>query len=151
MIDMFCKLCPPKIKRGALLFVLLLCSHLIWCQSSDVDLLSRLITSECSVCTTAEKYLVGSVVLNRVDSDRFPNTVGGVVKQSRQFDGYTSKWFIRTAQSDKIARDLLKGKNRLNGIYFFVNEKSSSNDKFVEYIKKGDSIKGKHHTFKIGI
>lgn len=50
-----------------------------------------------AICVEAEagnqglygKRLVADVILNRVDSDRFPDTVEGVITQKHQFSSYT--------------------------------------------------------------
>lgn len=57
---------------------------------------------------------VGSVVMNRVSSDKFPNTVCGVVGQNKQFaPGVLSKPMKEgksKALAEKVARDVLRGK-----------------------------------------
>lgn len=55
----------------------------------------------------AGKVAVASVVLNRKDSPRFPNTVCGVVKQPRQFSWYGKK--PMTLKQEKLARQILEG------------------------------------------
>jgi hypothetical protein len=58
---------------------------------SDEDLywLSRVIDAEASDCCTDEhKLWVGTVVMNRVDSSQFPNTVKGVITQTGQYETY---------------------------------------------------------------
>ncbi len=55
-------------------------------NSSDLNLLSRLVYGE----ARGEEYIgqvaVAAVVLNRVDSPNFPNTVAGVIYESGAFD-----------------------------------------------------------------
>lgn len=55
-------------------------------NSSDLNLLSRLVYGE----ARGEQYIgqvaVAAVVLNRVKSSNFPNTVAGVIYQSGAFD-----------------------------------------------------------------
>lgn len=55
-------------------------------SSSDLNLLSRLVYGE----ARGEQYIgqvaVAAVVLNRVKSSNFPNTVAGVIYQSGAFD-----------------------------------------------------------------
>jgi len=118
---------------------------------SDIELLSKLITSECGICPTEEKYLVGSVVLNRLEDDKFPNSVEGVISQNRQFDGYLTNQFVRSLESDKVAKNLALGENKTPHIFYFVREDLSNNKKFINFIKSGPFIKAKYHTFKIGL
>lgn len=69
------------------------------------------------------KWAVGQVVLNRVKSKRWPNTVCGVIKQSKQFswywDGKSDKPTKGKAWEDskKVAAILLRKQN--DGIYDF--------------------------------
>ena len=55
---------------------------------------------------------VASVVLNRVEDPRFPNTVCGVVKQPKQFSWYGKK--PMTNKKEKLAKDILKGNVKRN-------------------------------------
>ena len=71
----------------------------------------------------AGKVAVASVVLNRVDNPRFPNTVCGVVKQPRQFSWVGKK--PMTLKQEKLAQQILEGqvKRTLPTALFFTNVK----------------------------
>ena len=64
--------------------------------SSDVDLLARVIYGE----ARGEEYIgqvaVGAVVLNRVASPSFPNTISGVIYQAGAFDAVSDGQFNMT-------------------------------------------------------
>lgn len=47
----------------------------------EIDLLARVIMCESSICDLMEKYYVGNVVLNRVISPDFPDTITEVIYQ----------------------------------------------------------------------
>lgn len=51
----------------------------------DLYILSHVITGEAEGCSRDMKLSVGSVVLNRVSDDRFPDTVAEVVFQPGQY------------------------------------------------------------------
>ena len=51
----------------------------------DVELLARLITAEVGVTDEERAYLCGVVVLNRMKSDKFPNTLREVIYQPGQY------------------------------------------------------------------
>ena len=55
-------------------------------NSSNVNLLSRLIYAESRGEPYSGQVAVGAVVLNRVKSSSFPNSISGVVYQSGAFD-----------------------------------------------------------------
>lgn len=113
---------------------------------SDVELLSKIITSECSICSLEEQYLVGSVVLNRVDHERFPNTVQGVVDQPHQFAGRRTRWFITTPETLRVAQDLLEGRGRDKIVYYFYR-RDSPNKKFLSNIQKYLVYSKEFHNF----
>ena len=54
-------------------------------HADDLDTLSRIISAEAGNCGYWMMVSVGSVVLNRVSDDRFPDTIDGVVFQEGQY------------------------------------------------------------------
>jgi hypothetical protein len=118
-----------------LIFILgaLLCSLLVVDKSfkepfySERDTLAAIINSECSNCSETEMFLVGSVVLNRANSDEFPNDVRSVVRQPSQFAGYKTRHYYPTKKTRKVADQLLNGMYLTPCIIFFHTHKSKSN------------------------
>ncbi len=80
-------------------------------NSSDLNLLSRLVYGE----ARGEEYIgqvaVAAVVLNRVSSSNFPNTVAGVIYQSGAFDVVSDGQINLTPNKTAIsaAQDALNG------------------------------------------
>lgn len=64
---------------------------------------------------------VAQVVVNRVNSGKFPSTVCGVVKQRGQFSWVGKK--PMTLAKEKLAREVLEGKHKNNvpKALFFTN------------------------------
>jgi len=94
---------------------------------AEVDLLARLITAEADAEPYTGKVAVGAVVLNRVRSSIFPNTIRDVVNQydkgTYQFEPVMNGWINRPATVDCInaAKDALYGVDPTNGaLYFFA-------------------------------
>lgn len=83
-------------------------------DSTDLDLLAKIIYLEAGGCTYRHKQLVGCVVINRVNSSKFPNTIEDVVYQKNQYYPRGSK-YLANAKPDsecyEIARDLLANGN----------------------------------------
>lgn len=87
----------------------------------NLCLLSSIINSECSICSLEEKYLVGSVVLNRVDAKAM--SIYDVLNEENQFGGFRTPMFYPTAETDKVASDLMKGIGRNRKyLYFFTGQ-----------------------------
>lgn len=68
------------------------------------------------------KVAVASVVMNRVESSRFPNTVCGVVKQRKQFSWYPRQR-LRYGNQRKFATKFLNNKieRTVPTSYFFTS------------------------------
>jgi len=81
--------------------------------AEDLDLLARLIQAEAGAdyCSDEQQLLVGNVVLNRVASSGFPNTIRGVIYQSGQYACVTNGMIKRTPTARAIAnaKRLLEG------------------------------------------
>lgn len=94
-------------------------------SSSEVDLLSRLITAEVQGESYEAKIAVGAVVMNRVESDSFPDSINDVVYQNingyYQFTPVLNGWINKPAQADciKAAKEVLSGVDPTNGALFF--------------------------------
>lgn len=79
-------------------------------SSDSVSLLARLIYCEAGGCSYRHKQLVGAVVINRVNSSKFPNTLNGVIYQSGQYSPAMNGKINRVSPDSEcyeIARSLL--------------------------------------------
>lgn len=96
--------------------------------SGDVDLLARLISAESRGEPYTGQVAVGAVVLNRVESPAFPNTMSGVIYQSGAFtclsDGQF--WGEVTDSSYKAARDALNGWDPSGGALYYFNPNTAT-------------------------
>ncbi|MDD2420559.1 MAG: cell wall hydrolase [Heliobacteriaceae bacterium] len=105
-----------------------LASRSIPATQEDIDLLARLIEAEASGEPYSGKVGVGMVILNRVDSDLFPNTIREVIFEPWQFEPVQNGWiyFPATAESFQAAQDALDGVNPVNdALYFFNPDKTA--------------------------
>lgn len=91
--------------------------------SSDVELLAHLIHGEARGEPYVGMVAVGAVVLNRVRSSKFPNTIAGVVYQAGAFDAVSDGQINLTPneQSRRAARDALNGWDPTNGCLYYYN------------------------------
>lgn len=111
----------------------------------EVDLLARLITAE----TTGEPYeakvAVGAVVVNRVQSSEWPNTISSVINHvAGGYHQFTpvENGYINNPASDvavKAAWDALKGSDPSKGAMFYYDDSCTN-----------EWIKAKPVTAKIG-
>ena len=90
---------------------------------NDVELLARAITAEAQGEPFEGQVAVGAVILNRVQSADFPNTLSGVVYQPLAFESVHNGWINKpaTAQAKKAAESCLNGWDPTNGALYFWN------------------------------
>lgn len=98
-------------------------------SSSDIYLLAKVIEAEARGESYIGQVAVGAVVLNRVESASFPDTISGVVYQSGAFSAVTdSNWSVTpTATSRKAAQDAINGWDPSYGCLYYYNPAKTSN------------------------
>lgn len=86
-------------------------------NETDVDLIARVIAHESRNQPLAGKIAVANVILNRVSSNQFPNTVSEVLNQKNQFPGATNS--TATAECVLAAKLALDGANTAGNACWF--------------------------------
>ena len=98
-------------------------------NSSNVNLLARVIHGEARGEPYAGKVAVGAVVLNRVKSSSFPNTIAGVVYQAGAFDAVSDGQINLSPDSSalKAAQDAINGWDPSYGAIYYFNPATATN------------------------
>lgn len=98
-------------------------------NNSNVNLLSRLVYGEARGEPYSGQVAVAAVVLNRVKSSSFPNTVAGVIYQSGAFDAVSDGQINMTpdATAKKAAQDALNGWDPSYGAIYYFNPNTATN------------------------
>lgn len=98
-------------------------------SESDAYLLGRLVHGEARGEPYVGKVAVAAVVLNRVRSPSFPNTIAGVIYQSGAFDAVLDGQINLTPDEDSLraARDALAGWDPTGGCLYYYNPATSTN------------------------
>ena len=98
-------------------------------NSSDVNLLARAIYGEARGEPYVGQVAVGAVILNRVKSSQFPNTIAGVIYQSGAFDAVSDGQINLTPDSTakKAAQDALNGWDPSYGAIYYFNPSTATN------------------------
>ncbi len=119
----------------------------------DYKVLLKIVQAEAGNCDKKGRILVANVILNRVESSRFPDTVTGVVYERNQFspvkDGSLDRCRVskETVEAVKCA---LSGEDYSAGALYFMNRSASSGknvrwfDNHLDYLFKH----GSHEFFK---
>lgn len=98
-------------------------------SNAEKELLARLVEAEAKGEPYAGKVAVATVVLNRVDSPLFPNTVREVIYQAEQFTPVTNGQINQPAGSESIraVNEALAFRGQGNGSLYFYNPKKTTN------------------------
>ena len=97
--------------------------------NSNLNLLSRLVYSEARGESYTGQVAVAAVVLNRVKSSSFPNTISGVIYQNGAFDAVSDGQINLTPDSTatKAAQDALNGWDPSYGAIYYFNPNTATN------------------------
>lgn len=97
--------------------------------NSEVYLLARLVHGEARGEPYVGKVAVAAVVLNRVRSASFPNTISGVIYQAGAFDCVADGQINLTPNSDSIraAHDAMNGWDPSGGCLYYYNPATATN------------------------
>lgn len=122
-------------------------------SDKEYNVLLRIVQAESGGCDEMGQILVANVILNRVESDEFPDTVSEVVYQKRQFspvmDGSINTCKVSQQTIDAVDR-ALQGEDYSEGALYFMNRSGSSSrnsrwfDNNLDYLFKH----GDHEFFK---
>ena len=100
-------------------------------NTSDIQLMARAINGEARGEPYEGQVAVGAVILNRVKSSQFPNTIAGVIYQSGAFtavaDGQINKPIAENSTVYKAARDALNGWDPTGGCIYYFNPDTATN------------------------
>lgn len=95
-------------------------------DASDLAMLAAIIECEAGNQSYEGKLAVGSVVVNRVNSPRFANSISGVIYAAGQFTPVASGRFTivlsrgASASCVQAAQEVLNGNVTINALYFHV-------------------------------
>lgn len=100
-------------------------------STSDLQLMARAINGEARGEPYEGQVAVGAVILNRVSSSNFPNTIAGVIYQSGAFtavsDGQINVAISESSSVVKAAQDALNGWDPTNGAVYYFNPNTATN------------------------
>lgn len=124
----------------------------------EMETLLRIVEAEAGGEDEEGKLLVANVVLNRVENDKFPDTVTGVVFQ--QENGVTQfspvqngrYWRVKISEETRSAvQRALEGEDISGGALFFAARKYADNDKMKWFDEELDFLfaHGGHEFFAL--
>ena len=99
-------------------------------RETELSLLARLVNGEARGEPYIGQVAVAAVVLNRVRSDEFPDTVSGVIFQRGAFDAVWDGQFDLSPEASCIraARDALNGWDPTGGCLYYYNPRTATSD-----------------------
>lgn len=105
-------------------------------NSINVDLLAKVIHAEARGETFKGQVAVGAVIINRMESPEFPNTIEKVLYQNNQFQSVSNGQINLTPDKSayNAARRAIDGEDPSQGALFFYNpDKSENPEAFDQY------------------
>ena len=100
-------------------------------SNSDIQLMARAINGEARGEPYEGQVAVGAVILNRVKSSQFPNTIAGVIYQAGAFtavsDGQINVPIDEGSTVYKAARDAMNGWDPTGGCIYYFNPDTATN------------------------
>ncbi len=100
-------------------------------STSDLQLMARAINGEARGEPYEGQVAVGAVILNRVKSSQFPNTIAGVIYQSGAFtavaDGQINVPIEEGSSVYKAAKDAMNGWDPTGGCIYYFNPDTATN------------------------
>jgi N-acetylmuramoyl-L-alanine amidase len=126
---------PETLQWKGILFLglsILVCLSVLLCANqtegvsryrNSVELLARLIRAEAGAEPYSGQVAVGAVILNRIQSSRFPKTIAGVIFQPKAFESVSNGQINRgaTISTRRAARAAIQGWDPSGGALFFFN------------------------------
>ena len=94
----------------------------------DYQVLLRIVQAEAGICDPKGKILVADVIINRVLSGKFPDSVKAVVYQPTQFQPVSNGTINTvkvTAETIECVDRALAGEDYSNGALYFMNRRAS--------------------------
>ena len=119
-------------------------------NTSNIQLLARAINGEARGEPYEGQVAVGAVILNRVKSSKFPNTIAGVIYQPGAFtavsDGQIDVPIDSKSTVVKAAQDALNGWDPSGGAIYYFNPNTATN-KWI-WSRPLTTVIGKHRFCK---
>ena len=114
-------------------------------SNADLNLLARCVYGEARGEPYTGQVAIAAVVLNRVKSSKFPNTISGVIYQSGAFTAVSDGQINLTPNQSayNAARDALNGWDPTNGCLYYYNP-ATATSKWIWSLKVELKI-GRHN------
>lgn len=97
-------------------------------SNEDYEILKRIVQAESGGCDMKGRILIANVIMNRVRSNEFPDTIAAVVYQKSQFspvaDGSMKSCTVTDTTIEAVDR-ALAGEDYSQGALYFMNRKLS--------------------------
>ncbi|WP_026689579.1 cell wall hydrolase [Alteribacter aurantiacus] len=105
-------------------------------SEGEIDILSRLVHAEAEGESYEGKVAVAAVVLNRVESSDFPDTIEGVIYETHNSGNTFAFEPVQNGQINQLAdqeaidatREAVNGNDPSNGALFFFNPETSTSE-----------------------
>ncbi len=106
------------------------------CSAEDnINALAALVKSEAANQDSLGQVMIVRNVLDRVNSNIFPNTIDSVIYQYRQYDGIKTKYFTVEDKYYQLVKNYQYVASDTSYLYYY-NPKIATNKKFIKWCNK---------------
>lgn len=118
-------------------------------SDDELDLLARLVRAEAQGESFKGKVAVACVVLNRVESSKFPNTIKGVIYQRGQFQPVRNGAINKPADQDSIkaVQEAISSSRNLAGASLFFYNPAAAKSRWLD--SRATTVVIGNHVFKM--
>ena len=102
-------------------------------SADDAELIAKTVQAEAGNQDMKGKRLVAAVIVNRVNSPEFPNTVEGVLSQDGQFSTYKYLNKTEATWQDRLAVRMESERTINCGVYFFRTSRYGTGEPLFKY------------------
>jgi N-acetylmuramoyl-L-alanine amidase len=110
-------------------------------MQEDIELLQKIVWAEARGEDLDGQALVANVILNRLQSDKFPNSIEAIIYQENQFSPVTNGTLARATPNDETIQAVeiaLSGVDNSQGaLYFASGHKAKWHDTLTPLFKHG--------------
>ena len=119
----------------------------------ETDLSYKIVQAEAGCEDLKGKILVANVILNRVKSSKFPNTIRGVIMAPGQFQPVSNGriYTVKVSSETKLAVNMaLQGEDDSNGALYFMARSASASSNITWFDRALTRVvkHGNHEFFK---
>lgn len=108
------------------------------CTDTEISMIEHVVMNEVGYCSEESIIAVTNIIFNRVNDERFPDTVSEVLHQENQFTAIQNYYNVRLASTEQvkeIVQGVLNGEDNSMGALYYYAPKYTKNQRTVNWFE----------------